>query len=120
MAAVEQYGLRAEQCSTALDARRRDQRVTQAADDQRGQLQAAQLLGRPPVAQRGLCIEGGRQLLGKTAADQRLMGQISAESGAKLGGKLYTDSLSKPEGPAGTSIEMLAYNVATIAKAFTV
>lgn len=56
----------------------------------------------------------------ETAADQRLMGQISAESGAKLGGKLYTDSLSKPEGPAGTSIKMLAYNVATIAKALTV
>lgn len=55
----------------------------------------------------------------ETAADQRLMGQISAESGAKLGGKLYTDSLSKPEGPAGTSIKMLAYNVATIAKALT-
>lgn len=56
----------------------------------------------------------------ETAADQRLMDQICAESGAKLGGKLYTDSLSKPEGPAGTSIEMLAHNVATIAKAFTV
>lgn len=55
----------------------------------------------------------------ETEANQRLMGQISAESGAKLGGKLYTDSLSKPEGPAGTSIRMLAYNVATIAKALT-
>jgi zinc/manganese transport system substrate-binding protein len=55
----------------------------------------------------------------ETEADQRLMGQIAAESGAKLGGKLYSDSLSKPEGPAGTSIRMLAYNVATIAKALT-
>lgn len=44
------------------------------------------------------------------------MAQIARESGAKLGGKLYTDSLSKPDGPAGTSIKMLAYNVATIAK----
>lgn len=53
----------------------------------------------------------------ETEADQRLMAQITAESGAKLGGKLYTDSLSKPDGPAGTSIKMLAHNVATIAKA---
>ncbi len=55
----------------------------------------------------------------ETEADQRLMSQIASESGAKLGGKLYTDSLSKPDGPAGTSIEMLSYNVATIAKALT-
>lgn len=53
----------------------------------------------------------------ETAADQRLMSQIASESGTKLGGKLYTDSLSKPDGPAGTSVRMLAYNVATIAKA---
>ncbi len=50
-------------------------------------------------------------------ADKRLMEQIARESGAKLGGKLYTDSLSKPDGPAGTSIKMLAYNLATIAEA---
>ncbi len=55
----------------------------------------------------------------ETEADQRVMSQIAAESGAKLGGKLYTDSLSKPEGPAGTSVRMLAYNVATIARALT-
>ena len=55
----------------------------------------------------------------ETEADQRLMSQIAAESGAKLGGKLYTDSLSKPDGPAETSVRMLAYNVATIAKALT-
>jgi zinc/manganese transport system substrate-binding protein len=55
----------------------------------------------------------------ETEADQRLMSQIAAESGAKLGGRLYTDSLSKPDGPAGTSIKMLAYNVETIAKALT-
>jgi len=55
----------------------------------------------------------------ETEADQRLMNQIAAESGAKLGGRLYTDSLSKPDGPAGTSIKMLAYNVETIAKALT-
>ena len=55
----------------------------------------------------------------ETEADQRLMAQIAAESGVKLGGRLYTDSLSKPDGPAGTSIKMLAYNVDTIAKALT-
>jgi len=55
----------------------------------------------------------------ETEADQRLMGQIAAESGAKLGGKLYTDSLSQPVGPAGTSVRMLTYNVATMAKALT-
>ena len=53
----------------------------------------------------------------ETEADQRLMAQIAKESGAKLGGKLYSESLSKPDGPAGTSIKMLAYNISTIAKA---
>lgn len=55
----------------------------------------------------------------ETEADQRVMGQIAAESAAKLGGKLYTDSLSQPDGPAGTSVRMLTYNVATMAKALT-
>lgn len=52
-------------------------------------------------------------------ADERLMAQIASESGAALGGKLYTDSLSEPGGPASTSIAMLTHNVATIAKALT-
>jgi len=53
----------------------------------------------------------------ETEADQRLMGQIGAESGAKLGGRLYSESLSKPDGPAGTSVRMLTHNITTIATA---
>ena len=49
--------------------------------------------------------------------DERLMGEIARESGARLGGRLYADALSGPDGPAATSIAMLTHNVTTIADA---
>ena len=32
--------------------------------------------------------------------DHRLLDQIARETGAKIGGELYTDALSGPDGPA--------------------
>jgi zinc/manganese transport system substrate-binding protein len=47
----------------------------------------------------------------ENVSDPRLVAQISKESGVKLGGELYSDALSKPEGPAPTYIDMFKNNV---------
>ncbi|PWK75471.1 zinc ABC transporter substrate-binding protein AztC [Aminobacter sp. AP02] len=44
----------------------------------------------------------------------RLIEQISAETGVKVGGTLYSDALSKADGPAATYIDMMKANIATI------
>ncbi|WMY97547.1 MAG: metal ABC transporter substrate-binding protein [Arsenophonus sp.] len=44
--------------------------------------------------------------------------QVSKETGAKYGGVLYVDSLSRPEGPVPTYIQLLHTTIDTIAKGF--
>jgi len=44
----------------------------------------------------------------------RLMEQIAAETGLKVGGELYSDSLSDASGPAATYLDMMRHNIATI------
>lgn len=44
----------------------------------------------------------------------RLLEQIAAESGAEIGGTLYADGLSKPEGDAGTYLNMMKHNIMTV------
>jgi len=44
--------------------------------------------------------------------------QVSRENGAQYGGVLYVDSLSTPDGPVPTYIELLKTTVDTIAKGF--
>jgi zinc/manganese transport system substrate-binding protein len=44
-------------------------------------------------------------------SDPRLMQQIARESGAKIGGRLYPDALSRRDGPAGTYIQMMQNNI---------
>ena len=43
--------------------------------------------------------------------DPRMMQQIAKESGAKIGGTLYSDALSEPDGPAGSYIDMMRNNI---------
>lgn len=50
-------------------------------------------------------------------ADTRLVGQIASEAGLALGGTLYSDALSQPDGPAPTYVEMMRHNAATLAAA---
>ena len=50
-------------------------------------------------------------------ADERLMRQIAKESGAAVGGKVFSDALSGPDGPASTYIDMMRNNLAQFAKA---
>jgi zinc/manganese transport system substrate-binding protein len=44
----------------------------------------------------------------------RLIERISAETGIKTGGTLYSDALSTSDGPASTYIDMFRYNVNTL------
>jgi zinc/manganese transport system substrate-binding protein len=51
--------------------------------------------------------------------DPRMMQQIARETGAKIGGTLYSDALSEPGGPAGTYIDMMRNNIREFSKALT-
>ena len=45
------------------------------------------------------------------------MQSIASESGAKIGGTLYSDALSPPDGPASTYIDMMRNNVRELSAA---
>lgn len=47
-------------------------------------------------------------------SDPRLLEQISRETNARIGGTLYSDALSEPEGEAGTYLAMLLHNSMTL------
>ncbi|MDF2118741.1 metal ABC transporter substrate-binding protein [Roseiarcaceae bacterium H3SJ34-1] len=53
-------------------------------------------------------------------SDPRLSERIARETGAKIGGTLYSDSLSPPDGPAGTYIDMVRHNIRELTKALGV
>ncbi len=53
----------------------------------------------------------------ETISDQRLIEQIARETGAKVGGTLFSDALSPANGPASTYILMMRHNATTIAAA---
>ena len=50
----------------------------------------------------------------ENVTDNRLLEQITAETDAKIGGTLYSDALSEPDGPAGTYASMMVYNTRTL------
>ena len=50
-------------------------------------------------------------------SDPRLMRRISAETGAKIGGTLYSDSLTAENGEAPTYIDMVRHNIKTLTSA---
>lgn len=52
-------------------------------------------------------------------ADARLVEQIASEAGLSLGGTLYSDALSPPDGPAPGYVEMMRHNVETLTRAMT-
>lgn len=49
--------------------------------------------------------------------DPRLMQEIARETGARIGGTLYSDALSGPGGPAATYIEMMRHNLRELTRA---
>ena len=50
-------------------------------------------------------------------SDDRLIGRIAAETGARLGGTLYSDSLTDEKGPAPTYIDMVRHNIKALTSA---
>ena len=48
-------------------------------------------------------------------SDPRLVQQIAAETGATLGGELYSDALSQPDQAASTYLGMFRHNAELIA-----
>jgi len=55
----------------------------------------------------------------ETIADPRLLDQIARETGAEIGGALYSDALSEPGGRAPTYLDMFRHNVAAITAALS-
>jgi zinc/manganese transport system substrate-binding protein len=53
----------------------------------------------------------------ENVSDPRLLRRISAETAARIGGALYSDQLSGPDGPASTYIDMIRHNVGEIVAA---
>ncbi|MGQ0446220.1 MAG: metal ABC transporter substrate-binding protein [Beijerinckiaceae bacterium] len=53
----------------------------------------------------------------ENVTDPRLMRSIAEESGATVGGTLFSDALSPPDGPASTYIDMMQNNVRELAAA---
>lgn len=47
----------------------------------------------------------------ENVADPRLLERIARESGARIGGTLYSDALTDANGPAPTYVEMMRHNV---------
>jgi zinc/manganese transport system substrate-binding protein len=50
-------------------------------------------------------------------SDPRLMQRIAAETGARIGGTLYSDSLTAEKGDAPTYIDMVRHNIKALISA---
>jgi zinc/manganese transport system substrate-binding protein len=48
-----------------------------------------------------------------------LLDQISKETGAKIGGTLFSDALSPPDGPAATFLDMFRNNIEVMSRALS-
>jgi zinc/manganese transport system substrate-binding protein len=55
----------------------------------------------------------------ENVTDHRLLDQIARETGAKIGGTLYSDALSGPDGPAPTYLDMFRHNIGTLTAALS-
>ena len=53
----------------------------------------------------------------ESITDNRLMQQIANETGAVIGGKLYSDALSNADEPASTYLDMMRHNTETLSQA---
>jgi zinc/manganese transport system substrate-binding protein len=53
----------------------------------------------------------------ENVTDPRLVKRIAEETGAKVGGTLYSDALTDANGPAPSYIELMRHNVKTLAAA---
>jgi zinc/manganese transport system substrate-binding protein len=61
--------------------------------------------------------EGISAVFVESITDNRVLQQIARETGATIGGTLYSDSLSGSDGPASTYLDMMRHNATAIASA---
>ena len=55
----------------------------------------------------------------ENVTDRRLLDQIARETGAKIGGVLYSDALSPPDGPAPTYLDMFRHKIGALTQALS-
>ncbi|HEX7789454.1 MAG TPA: zinc ABC transporter substrate-binding protein, partial [Afipia sp.] len=55
----------------------------------------------------------------ENVTDPRLIRQIASETGAVIGGTLYSDSLTGEKGPAPTYIDMVRHNIRALTSALS-
>ena len=55
----------------------------------------------------------------ENVTDPRLLQRIADETGAKIGGTIYSDALSNADGPASTYIDMMRHNIRELSAALT-
>ena len=53
----------------------------------------------------------------ENVSDPRLLKRIADETGAKIGGTLYSDALTDDKGPAPTYIDLMRHNIRTLSTA---
>ncbi len=58
--------------------------------------------------------EGIKALFLENISDPRLVEELARETGTTLGPPLYSDALSRPNGPAPTYVRMIEYNTAAL------
>lgn len=61
--------------------------------------------------------EGISAVFVESITDNRLLEQIALETGATIGGTLYSDALSEEGGPASTYLDMMRHNATTLSEA---
>jgi len=61
--------------------------------------------------------QGVKAVFIENISNPRIIEQIAKETGAKIGGTLYSDALSDAGGPAPTYLDMMRHNAKTIASA---
>ena len=63
--------------------------------------------------------EGITAVFVESLTDERLIRQIADETGASIGGTVYSDALSGPDGPASTYLDMMRHNSGMFAEALS-
>ena len=61
--------------------------------------------------------DGVRAIFIEYISDARLVERIAREGGVRIGGTLYSDALSKPDGPAPTYLRLFEHNARSLAAA---
>ena len=65
---------------------------------------------------RRMRADGTAAVFAENLHNARLLRQLAGEAGVTVGGKLYSDALSAPRGPAPTYLALMRYNVDQLAR----